>query len=242
METSEADVGAGGVAPGTRNPSLRTGRRRGLAGSEHGSCLPFSRRFEHEPCGRRPDSRSRGALTVAGLCRDLTGFATTQSWSGTVPRRAAGRPMRAWVAWSLAPGVVQLAAAFAVRGPPASRLLGSRRGCARRPRPQLGVGHDDVSLVMTASLISWLSEATWPSRGVPQRSDRASAARVRRFRARCGSRSRLDKTASHTEDPNDPFRVIPKTRMIRPARRAEPTPLIVGHESHECDRLRISPR
>jgi len=169
METSEADVGAGGVAPRTRNPSLRTGRRRGLAGSEHGSCLPFSRRFEHEPCGRRPDSRSRGALTVAGLCRDLTGFATTRLGVARYHGGRRGGPCTRG-SWALAPGVVRAPASrLIVRGPQRPRPSGLPiRGCScvgRSARGRgLGVGHDDVSMFMTASHISWLSEATWPSR------------------------------------------------------------------------------
>ena len=226
METSEAGVGAGGVAPRTRNPSLRTGRRRGLAGSEHGSCLPFSRRFEHEPCGRRPDSRSRGALTVAGLCRDLTGFATTRLG---VARYHGGRRGGPCVrgSWALAPGVVRAPASrLTVRGP-------------QRPRPRLGVGHDDVSMVMTASLISWLSEATWPSRVCHNARIDASAARAHRFRARCGSRSPLDKTARHTEDPNDPFRVIPKTRLIRSGTSSRTD---LAHRRQSVSRLRSTCR
>ena len=41
-------------------------RRRGLIGRSHGARRPFSRRFEHAPCGRRPDSRSRGSAHRSG--------------------------------------------------------------------------------------------------------------------------------------------------------------------------------
>ena len=47
-------------------PRFDTDRRRGLIGRSHGSCLPFSRRFEHAPCGRRPDSRSQRSAHRSG--------------------------------------------------------------------------------------------------------------------------------------------------------------------------------
>ena len=63
--TSEGWVGRRGRDE-SRNPSLRIDRRRGLAGEIARSCLPFSRRFEHAPCGRRPDLRSRRGVHRSG--------------------------------------------------------------------------------------------------------------------------------------------------------------------------------
>ena len=41
------------------------------------SCLPFLSKVEHRPRARRPDFHTPEAVvTVAGLCRNRTGFAT----------------------------------------------------------------------------------------------------------------------------------------------------------------------
>ncbi len=71
----------GGVATGIANPSLRLGRRRGVRGRRARSCLPFSRRFEHAPWGRRPDfcpclrgSHRSGTVPDSHRLRDHAAF------------------------------------------------------------------------------------------------------------------------------------------------------------------------
>ena len=66
-------------ASGTTRPLASRTVDGGVRGCDARSCLPFSRRFEQAPWGRRPDFRpSIGRFTVAGLCRIRTGFATTR--------------------------------------------------------------------------------------------------------------------------------------------------------------------
>src|SRR6478735_7450788 len=82
----------------SRNPSIRAGRTRGLTERAHGSCLPFSRRFEHAPCGRRPDSRSRrgahrsGTVPGSHRLRDHTAFG---EWHGITAPIEEGAVVRA---------------------------------------------------------------------------------------------------------------------------------------------------
>ena len=67
-----------GRARARREP-LASRSEEGSQPGSHRAC-PFSRRFEHRPRGRRPDFTPSGtSVTVAGLCRDLTGFATQRS-------------------------------------------------------------------------------------------------------------------------------------------------------------------
>ena len=95
-------LGSGGVRDESQNPSLRHGSKEGLIGRSHGFCLPFSRRFEHAPCGRRPDSRSRGSAHRSGTVLGSHQLRDHTAWSGKVTRRAPGRPMRALSAALLA--------------------------------------------------------------------------------------------------------------------------------------------
>jgi hypothetical protein len=57
------------------------------------SCLPFLSKVEHRPRARRPDFHAPEAVvTVAGLCRNLTGFATPrQGGSRLILPRGGGR-------------------------------------------------------------------------------------------------------------------------------------------------------
>ena len=59
-------MGLGRGRDKSQTPRFDADRRRGLIGRSHGFCLPFSRRFEHAPCGRRPDSRSRRSVHRSG--------------------------------------------------------------------------------------------------------------------------------------------------------------------------------
>ena len=94
-EDRQAPVGRGSEAAGPAGRArplaeIRSrGRRRG-----HVDAYPFSRRFEHDPwAGDRTRAVGPGgcaldaATTVAGLCRDLTGFATQRSGVMRLTRR-----------------------------------------------------------------------------------------------------------------------------------------------------------
>ena len=73
LQSRGTERGAGDTA----NPSLRTEGGVDSAGRAH-RCLPFLSKVEHRPRARRPDFHLaiRRVVTVAGLCRTLTGFAT----------------------------------------------------------------------------------------------------------------------------------------------------------------------
>src|SRR5258705_259430 len=95
MEDLRSGMDSGGVAT-NRGPLASTRIEGGvLIGRSHGFCLPFSRRFEHAPCGRRPDSRPRGSAHRSGTVLGSHQLRDHTTWSGKVPRRAPGQPLRA---------------------------------------------------------------------------------------------------------------------------------------------------
>ena len=94
-EPPERGIGRRRGRAGRARPLASNGSKEGSGGAIARSCLPFSRRFEHAPWGRRPDFRPARAVTVAGLCRIHTGFATTRRSTGTSSRSVAQRLRRA---------------------------------------------------------------------------------------------------------------------------------------------------
>src|SRR6476659_5956125 len=80
MKTSETGMcDRRGRRPSARDPSLRDGRRRGRqpVGCTGPAYLSLEGSSMHRVVGDRTLALG-GAITVAGLCRDLTGFATTR--------------------------------------------------------------------------------------------------------------------------------------------------------------------
>ena len=83
-----------GVA-GIAEPLASMGRRRGLAGGAHGPAyLSLEGSSMHREVGDRTSVPGQGAVTVAGLCRNRTGFATTRRWDWMSDRSVAQAPAR----------------------------------------------------------------------------------------------------------------------------------------------------